>query len=82
MYVTVYRFASKTDYWDYRDDNKLYRLIGNRRDTGAYAIKTDSKGQQYVQYVYNADTIKLLTSTNLVFIDPQGSASKLFFTRQ
>ncbi len=83
IYITVNRFPSKIDYWDYRNDNKLYRFQRNYYDTLAYAVQTDANGQQYVQYnVYGADSIKLLTSTNLIFIDPQGSASKLFFTKQ
>ena len=81
-YATVYRYTSRTDYWDYRVDNKLYRLRANAYDTIPYTTGTDANGQRYVQYSpYSADSIKLLTNHLLIFIDPQGSSAKLFFSK-
>ncbi len=80
-YTTVYRYTTKTDYWDYRSDNKLYRYNNGNYDTIPYTLGQDNYGR-YIQYsTSGADSIKTLTDNLLVLIVPQGSSTKLFFSK-
>ena len=78
VYQTIYKPSS--DYYDFRTDNKLYRLWMTRYDTVSYNI-ISLNGKSLVQYHYGADTIISLTNHSLIFKDPQGSDSKIFTSK-
>ena len=78
VYQTIYKPSS--DYYDFRSDNKLYRLWMTSYDTVSYNT-ISFNGQSLVQYSYSADTIISITNHSLIFKDPQGSDSKIFFSK-
>ena len=78
-YQTISKPSS--DYYDFRTDNKLYRLWMNHYDTIPYSL-VSLQGRSIVQYpVHSADTILDLTSRSLIFKAPQGSDSKIFLSK-
>lgn len=77
-YTTIYK--PTTDYYDFRTDNKLYRLWMGTYDTISYQITT-LNSKSLIQYPGSADTIIVLTEKSLIVKAPQGSDSKLFLSK-
>jgi hypothetical protein len=80
----VFQTISKPnfDYNDYRIDNRLYRYYNGRYDTIPYE-QEEINGNLFIKYAQRiTDTVKLLTNESLIFVNPQGGASKYFCTRQ
>ena len=79
-FETFYR--STTDFYDFRNDNKLYRYLFSAFDTVPYET-TSLNGQLYIKYAGRiTDTVKTLTSQSLIFVNPQGGSTKFCFTKQ
>ena len=78
VYQTIYRPSA--DYYDFRRDDKLYRLWMTSYDTVSYTI-VSLNGKSLLQYAYSADTIISLTTHSLIFKDPQGGDSKIFLSK-
>ena len=78
VYQTIYKPPG--DYYDFRSDNKLYRLWMTTYDTVSYNV-ISSNGMSLVQYSYSADTIVSITNRSLIFKDPQGGDSKIYFSK-
>ena len=76
---TIYKPTA--DYYDYRNDGNLYRHYNNRYDTVTYTV-INSNGNSLLKYgYYITDTIKTLNNHTLIMMNPQGGASKMFFTK-
>jgi hypothetical protein len=58
----------------------LYRYWANMYDTISYQIVSQN-GKSLIHYNFSADTILTLTNGTLIFKNPQGSDSKIFFTK-
>lgn len=74
-YQTIYKPSS--GYYDFRVDNKLYRLWMTNYDTVSYKILS-LNGKSLIQYMHSADTIMSLTKHSLIFKDPEGATVKSF----
>lgn len=77
-YMTIYKPAS--DYYDFRSDNKLYRLWMGTYDTINYQV-IPINNKKLIQYPGTADTILTLTGHSLLVKNPQGSDSKIFMSK-
>lgn len=77
-YQTILR--SRTDYYDYRADNKLYRYMNNVYDTLAYQLVLQN-GKSLIKYNFSADTIIAHTKGLLILTNALGGGSKFFFNR-
>ena len=80
IYQTVYK--PSFDYYDFRADNKLYRLWMAQYDTVLYNIVSlNNKSLIHYQNNNSDDTIITLTRNSLIFKNPQGNDSKIFLTK-
>jgi hypothetical protein len=80
VFQTIYKPA--LDYNDYRNDNKIYRYYSGIYDTIPYE-QTEINGNLFIKYAQRiTDTVKTLTNEALIYVNPQGGASKYFCTRQ
>ena len=77
-YHTILR--TRTDYYDYRADNKLYRYMNNVYDTLPYQLVSQN-GKSLIKYNFSTDTVIALTKGTLIFTNNLGGGSKFFFTR-
>src|SRR6058998_2479274 len=59
--VTIY--SSSTDYYDFRDDLRLYRFFKSRYDTIPYTLEKNGSGAWLIRYgtPTSADTIQSLS---------------------
>lgn len=78
VYQTFY--IPTADYYDFRQDNKLYRYWISIYDTIPYQV-TSLNGRTLIKYPGTADTIVILNNKSLVLKNPQGNDSKLFLSR-
>jgi hypothetical protein len=79
QYETIYK--SNVDYYDFRNDGKLYRLYHLNYDTIPYEVVTVDE-KLYIKYGgVLTDSIKALTSNILLIMNPQGFGSKFFFSK-